>query len=58
MVTSIPLGGSFRDPAGYVYEVAGRILRTIRDPHINTHSYLRMSGFYDRFAQGGWMLEG
>jgi len=55
MLTVLPLAGSYRDPAGHIYDVDGRILRTITKRHAEEYEFLRDKGFY-RFLSSGGMI--
>lgn len=49
--------GSFRDPAGHVYDVDGRILRTITERAAADYQVLRDSGLLRDLAERGWLID-
>jgi ribosomal protein L11 methylase PrmA len=48
--------GSFRDPAGRVYRVAGRILRTVTERAATDYEFLQGKGILARLRDEGWIL--
>ena len=49
-------GGSFRDPAGHVYEVGDRIYRSVHARALDDYTFLRDSGFLARAIEQGWIV--
>lgn len=49
--------GSFRDPSGHVYEVGGRIFRTVTDRHAAEYEVLQQNGFYKLLADEGLIVD-
>jgi ribosomal protein L11 methylase PrmA len=54
MVRAVP--GSFRDPAGRVYEVNGQIFRTVIESYAADFEYVNSIGLLDRLAADGLVL--
>jgi ribosomal protein L11 methylase PrmA len=50
------VGGSFRDPAGFVYRSAGRIHRRINVEGAADYDRLMASGLYGELANRGWLV--
>jgi ribosomal protein L11 methylase PrmA len=50
-------GGSFRDPAGHVYQLDGRILRTVSERAAGDYEYVRDCGLLHRGADAGWLVQ-
>ena len=48
--------GSFRDPSGHVYEVDGRILRSVNPVAADGYRALRDSGLLAALSTKGWLL--
>lgn len=53
-VQSLP--GSFRDPSGSVYQVEGRIFRTVNDGFAPDFDFVSSTGIFKRLAAGGLLL--
>jgi ribosomal protein L11 methylase PrmA len=51
-----PDAGSFRDPAGHLYELNGRIFRTITARAASDYELVRESGFLSRITDEGWFV--
>lgn len=47
---------SFRDPAGHVYDVDGRIFRTVTDRAVSDYKFIRDSGVLDRLVAEGRII--
>jgi len=52
----VPDAGSFRDPAGYLYELEGRIFRTVTARAAADYEFVRESGFLSRITDDGWFI--
>ncbi len=50
------LGGSFRDPAGFVYERDGVLLRHVAAAGATDYDALMASGLYRALADRGWLI--
>ena len=48
--------GSFRDPAGHVYHLDGRVFRTVSARAAADYEYVRRSGFLARATARGWFV--
>lgn len=48
--------GSFRDPSGRVYEVGGRIFRTVTARAADDYAFLRDAGLLRLFHEQGWLV--
>lgn len=48
--------GSFRDPAGHVYQIDGRILRTVTSRAVPDYEFLRQSDFLLDVTDRGWFV--
>jgi ribosomal protein L11 methylase PrmA len=55
-VRPTPLAASFRDPSGHVYDIDGRILRTITERAAPDYAFVRQSGLLDRLVSRGWCI--
>ena len=51
-----PLPGSFRDPSGQVYQVEGRILRTVNESFVADFEFVQSTGLLKNLASKGWLL--
>ena len=51
-----PIAGSFRDPAGHVFEVDGRIYRTVNHVAANAYETLRDNGVLSDMIDAGWLI--
>jgi len=51
------VASSFRDPSGHVYEIAGRIFRTVRQPGREDFEFVRSTGYLDGKVRSGQVLE-
>lgn len=49
--------GSYRDPAGYVYEHRGRVLRTIREPARLDYETVRDKGILASAVEAGFLID-
>jgi len=47
---------SFRDPAGRVHEIDGRILRTVNDRALDDYLFVRQSGVLARLVESGRLI--
>lgn len=47
---------SFRDPAGHVYRIGDRILRTVSPRAAADYEYVRDRGLLHRWADAGWLV--
>ncbi|MHC4338337.1 MAG: class I SAM-dependent methyltransferase [Planctomycetota bacterium] len=56
MNTVVPDAGSFRDPSGYLYELKGRIFRTVTARAAAGYEFVRESGFLSRITDKGWFV--
>ena len=50
------LPGSFRDPAGRVYDIDGRILRTVANHFASEFEFVESTGFFQRLIEQKWLL--
>ena len=57
MTDYLPEAGSFRDPSGAVYDVDGRILRTVNECAVSDYEFVRDLGLLDELAAVGWIVE-
>ena len=48
--------GSFRDPAGFVYEANGQLLRQINTDFDDDYRALIDSGLYEALVQKNWLV--
>jgi ribosomal protein L11 methylase PrmA len=48
--------GSFRDPAGHVYQVDGRVFRTVTSKAVSDYEFLRNSDFILDITERGWFV--
>ena len=48
--------GSFRDPAGHIYQVDGRVYRTVTARAAGDYEFLRQSEFLARATRRGWFI--
>lgn len=55
-MTGEPLGASFRDPAGFVYELDGVLLRQVNPAGAAHYDALIESGLYDDLTARGWLV--
>lgn len=55
---AIRVGGSFRDPSGHVYDHAGRIFRTVREPGRSDYEFVKAAGFLEEQARRGRVIDG
>ncbi|WP_342348290.1 class I SAM-dependent methyltransferase [uncultured Nitrospira sp.] len=51
-----PLPGSFRDPSGNVYQVGGRIFRTVNDCFSQDFDFVTSTGLFNKLATEGLIL--
>ncbi|MCA9422910.1 MAG: hypothetical protein KC592_17965, partial [Nitrospira sp.] len=51
-----PLPGSFRDPSGSVYQVEGRILRTVNECFSRDFDFVTSTGLFKTLATEGLLL--
>ncbi len=51
------VASSFRDPSGHVYEVDGRVFRTVMPPGRDDFEFVRGTGFLEAKAKAGQVLE-
>jgi ribosomal protein L11 methylase PrmA len=51
-----PIPGSFRDPSGQVYQVDGRILRTVNECFAGDFEFVQATGLLKTLASKGWIL--
>lgn len=51
-----PEPGSFRDPSGHVYELDGRIYRTVTARHSAEYGALKTNGFFQRLVDEGRLV--
>lgn len=51
-----PVPGSFRDPAGRVYDVNGQIFRTVMENYAADFEYVNSTGLLDRLVADGMVL--
>jgi ribosomal protein L11 methylase PrmA len=49
-------GGSFRDPAGHVYQIDGRVFRTVTLRAASDYEFLRQSDFLLNVTNRGWFV--
>lgn len=49
--------GSYRDPAGHVYYLDGRVLRTVAERAASDYEYIRDRGLLTRWVNAGWLVE-
>ena len=56
MTTIVADGGSFRDPAGHVYQIDGRVFRTITSRAVSDYEFLRKSDFLFKVTNRGWFV--
>lgn len=49
--------GSYRDPSGHIYEVDGRILRTVAERAREDYEAVRDAGIFRKYADKGWLIE-
>lgn len=52
----LKVGGSFRDPSGYVYRQADRIFRTVTSAGKEQFDFVRRSGLFELLTQDGRLL--
>jgi ribosomal protein L11 methylase PrmA len=50
------VGGSFRDPSGFVYRSGGVLLRQVNPTAAADYDALRASGLYDALTERGWLV--
>ena len=50
------VSGSFRDPSGRVYELDGRILRTVADHFTADFDFVESTGFFQRLIADSRLL--
>ena len=51
-----PDPGSFRDPSGQIYQIDGRIFRTVTDHGVDEFEFVQASGFYARMVEAGKVI--
>ena len=51
------VASSFRDPSGHVYEIGGRIFRTVREPGREDFEFVRSTGYLEDKVRSGQVLE-
>ena len=56
MSTIIVDAGSFRDPAGHVYQTDGRVFRTVTSRAASDYEFLRQSDFLRDITDIGWFV--
>ena len=56
MSTIVADAGSFRDPAGHVYQIDGRVFRTITSRAVSDYEFLRQSDFLLDISESGWFI--
>ena len=49
-------GGSFRDPAGHVYQIDGRVFRTVTSRAASDYEFLRQTDFLRNVTDRGWLV--
>jgi len=49
--------GSFRDPSGHVYHINTRTFRTVHESAIDHYQCVRDTGFFEKCAAAGWLIE-
>lgn len=57
MIPAVPDPSSFRDPSGHVYQLDGRIFRTVTNRAAEDYEFLRQSGFLSSLADRGWLID-
>lgn len=55
-MTKRPLGGSFRDPSGFVYRADGDLLRQVNEPYGPDYDLLMRSGLYETMVDRQWLV--
>ena len=48
--------GSFRDPAGHVYQIDGRVFRTVTSKAVSDFEFLRQTDFFLNVTERGWFV--
>ncbi len=48
--------GSFRDPAGHVYQIDGRVFRTVTSRAVPDYEFLRQTDFLLNVTDRGWFV--
>ena len=56
MISNKALPGSFRDPSGRVYQLGGRIFRTVNSSFAEEYEFVQSSGLIGRLAEEGHVL--
>jgi len=51
------VASSFRDPSGHVYDIGGRVFRTVRAPGRDDFEFVRSTGFLEGKVRSGQVLE-
>jgi len=51
-----PLGGSFRDPNGFVFERDGVLHRSVAPSYAGDYEHLMSSGLYAELIERGWLI--
>ncbi len=51
------VGSSFRDPSGHVYELDGRVFRTVRTPGRDDFEFVRSTGFLETKVKSGQVVD-
>ncbi len=49
-------GSSFRDPAGHVYQIDGRVFRTVTSRAASDYEFLRQTDFLRNVTDRGWFV--
>ena len=52
-----PIGGSFRDPSGRVFQIGDRIFRTVNPPVAGDFDFVQGTAFYQRAVREGRLIE-
>ena len=47
---------SFRDPSGHVYDIGGRILRTVTSGAVSDYEFVRDTGVLGDLVNRGWVI--
>jgi ribosomal protein L11 methylase PrmA len=56
MLAAEVLGGSFRDPSGFVFSVAGDIFRQVNDSYKEEYDALHSTGLYKALTDKRWLI--
>ncbi len=56
MTRPAPIPGSFRDPGGFVYEIDGRIYRSVHKSAGDDYKFVRDSGVLGKMVNRGWLV--